>query len=325
MKVSTYNKLNAEYDFRSDEFATPPGHQRRHRQKTLVIKSADYSVKILQNTDPDLENEVSIMSKLNALSQENTTQVFSFGIGYILCPDIPPDIVQLEPISVHQPGIGYVTQSVGHYVYLFSEKIQRDFEALPDQPKINEDFFFEILIGLYYARRQWKFVHWDIHEKNLMFNKSSKPSSRTYRIGDNFYVTIANTSIEPKLIDYGKSAIDTDYMDERWQEPRFKKQWNKSDIYHLALIFSHRENLSDRFRQFLKEEVLIKYADAMYARKLEHDSAANYQNIEYLLATYFGMNQVAKCIMCPSKALFIEAKELRHFCGEVCSSKYHEL
>jgi hypothetical protein len=100
-------------------------------------------------------------------------------------------------------------------------------------------------------------------------------------------VTIEDSNIEPKLIDYGKSVIDKEYTDTRWREPRFKKMWNKSDIYHLSLIFSHRQNLTTKFRDFLDVVVLPSYRASMYATKKEKDSASNYQNIADFLKIYF--------------------------------------
>lgn len=328
IKISTYNRLNADFDFDGGEEqqSTPPEQPpvRRHRGKSIVIKSAEYAVKILQDSDPDLQNELSVSSKLNALSQENLTHVFNFTNGYIFALDLPPNIAQLEPISLHKPGFGYVKQTPQHYIYLFSSKIDHEFASLPDEEKVNENFFFEVLIGLFFARLKFRFCHWDIHEKNLMFNESSKVSSRTYRI-NTFYVTIADTRFEPKLIDYGKSVIDVEYTDKRWQEPRFKKQWNKSDVYHLALIFSRRNNLSDRFRRFLKEEILIKYADAMYASKLQNDSAANHRNIENLLKSYFGASTTLNCMMCGLEANFVDEQEHHYYCTKDCAAQFFSI
>jgi hypothetical protein len=52
----------------------------------------------------------------------------------------------------------------GHYVYLFMTPFESSFSDLPDETQGNEDFFFEILTGLYYARKAFSFCHWDIHE-----------------------------------------------------------------------------------------------------------------------------------------------------------------
>ena len=210
--------------------------------KSSVIASAAYTVKIMQNTDPDLENKLAVSNKLNVLSQENLTRVFSFTNGYVLSLDLPPHIQRLESISLHAPGIGIVEQPAAHYVYVFSEKVDNYFDALPDEPSVNENFFFEVLIALYYARKKWNLCHYDICEKNLMFNEWHKPSSRTYCI-DTFYVTIANSRIEPKVVDYGRS------------EPSSAAG---SDVHHLAQIFGQRNHLTERFRRFLKEEVATK-------------------------------------------------------------------
>ena len=74
--------------------------------------------------------------------------------------------------------------------------------------------------------------------------------------------------------------VALDYTDTKWKDMRFKKMWNKSDIYH---IFSHREHLSERFRRFREQEVLPKYRASA---RLEADSDSNYQNIEALLDAY---------------------------------------
>jgi hypothetical protein len=160
----------------------------------------------------------------------------------------------------------------------------------------------------------------NIHEQNLMFNVSKFKKSRAYKISD-FYVTVQDTVIEPKLIDYGKSVMDETYSDDKWREGRFKKMWNKSDVYHLSLIFSHRRNLSDKFRQFLERDVLPNYLSSMYARKLENDSAANYQNVESLLRLYFGAEQTFVCTVCRQDADYKDVNAF--FCGQACQFRFY--
>lgn len=230
----------------------------------------DYALKVFSSEDTELSNELLVSGALNTLIPE--TSGFVFTHGYILSPDIPPDYKGKKDAR--------------HFVYLFSDKVEFDFDELPDEPKINENFYFEILIALYYARKRFNFVHWDIHSGQLMYNQLSEKTTRAYKI-DDFFVNIADSDIEPKLVDYGKSMVASEYTDERWREPQFKKMWNKSDIYHLSLIFSHRNNLSSKFRDFLQGIVLPMYKSSMYATRLEKDSGANYKNIENLLRIYF--------------------------------------
>ena len=238
-------------------------------------QTQDYAVKVIPSDSPSLANELKVSNALNSLL--NQTKAFVFTNGYILSPDLPPDYVELD---LEKP------ENLGHFVHLFMENIDFNFGDLADEPKVNEDFYFEILIGLYYARKRFNFTHWDIHEGQLMFNELFEKTTRRYRIGD-FYVTIANSDIEPKLIDYGKSMIAPEYDDSQAQNPQYKKMWNKSDIYHLSRIFSQRQNLSPKFRDFLDRVVLPAYRSSMYATRPEKDSANNYQNIEDLLRIYF--------------------------------------
>lgn len=292
----------------------------RESRSTVVLVAADHAVKIYQNHDPEHANELAVSNKLNELAAENLTHVFNFVSGYILSMDLPP-YVQLKPLSVYVPSKrGYMNILAHHYVYVFSQPIQFAFEKLPDEPKLNEDFYFEILIGIYYARKRFKFCHSDIHEGNLMYNWTAKKATRSYRIGD-FFVTIHNTHVEPKLVDYGKSVADPSYEDVLWKEERFKKFWNKSDIYHLSLIISHRVNLTERFRKFLEGEVMPKFRSAMYATRLEKDSAANDKNIEDILLAYFGASEHVNCLVCGRVAEY-QAVGNKYFCGEGCRGEY---
>jgi hypothetical protein len=256
--------------------------------------------------DKHLPNEISVSNQLIALFKH--TQIFQFTYGYILCTELPPNITPFD-------------QDFG-YIYLVSELIDQTFDALPDEPKTNEDFYFEILIGIYFARKLLKFTHWDIHTGNLMFNELEEPTTRVHQISNGFYVVIKNSAIQPKLIDYGKSAIEPTYTDAQWKETRFRKMWNKSDLYHISLIFSHRQNLSDKFRTFLQEHVLSIYRSSMYATKLESDSAANYENIEKLLHLYFDSQKVECVQCCVKQAEYHDGKGV--FCGETCQILYYE-
>ena len=290
--LMSWDELRDTFDYKEDK-------------GTLIM--ADYSVKVFAGDDPQLANEVSVSNKLKTLTDTHQTLVFNYAYGYVLSTELPPHYTRLS--------------NAIHYVYLFSQRINHQFCELPDEAKVNEDFYFEILIGIYYARKQFNFSHWDIHEGNLMFNLRDRPATRAYRIGS-FYVTIENTRIEPKLIDYGKSVIDATYSDDRWKEPQFKKLWNKSDIHHLSWIFSERKQLSDRFRDFLTNDVLPKYASSRYATKLEEDSAANHANIEQLLQSYFGANQTVQCMVCTGVARYKDTTGV--FCGEACQLKWYE-
>jgi hypothetical protein len=250
-----------------------------------VLSSEDYAIKVLHSSSPDFTNELRVMNKLNTLCSE--TSIFGHAYGYILSPDPPRRF---------QNNDDEWTQTRGHYAYLLMEPFEFNFFDLPDEPKANEDFFFEILIGLYYARKAYSFCHWDIHQRQLMFNTYEVEQTRSYRIGadsDAFYVTISSC-IDPKLVDFGKSAInETGITTEElkhcalWKDPRHFKLWNKSDIYHLALIFAQRDNLSLKFRTFLDDCVLPTYATSMYAKTFQSDCSTNYANIEELLRVFF--------------------------------------
>ena len=155
-----------------------------------VFATLDFAVKVIPSSDRTLSNELAVSKKLNLLSEENATQVFSYSYGYILSMDFPSQL-----------GEDAESQEDRHYVYLFMQPIEFNFADLPDEPKVNEDFYFEVLIALYYARKRFKFTHWDIHAKQLMFNKSKEGATRSYSIGGKFFVTIEETKIQPKLID----------------------------------------------------------------------------------------------------------------------------
>ena len=142
-----------------------------------VFATLDFAVKVIPSTDRTLSNELAVSKKLNLLSEENTTQVFSYSYGYVLSMDFPSQLRNRQK-----------SQEDGHYIYLFMEPIEFEFADLPDEPKINEDFYFEVLIALYYARKRFKFTHWDIHAKQLMFNKSEESVTRSYNIGGKFFV-----------------------------------------------------------------------------------------------------------------------------------------
>lgn len=312
IKLMTWNEIQETF-FDKDEST---------QDDSSVLLSEDHAVKIIQNHDPQLSNELSVSAKLNELSRENLTNVFNFTSGYILSTELPPHI-QMKPLSFYvSEQRNYVDIPAHHYVYVFSQKILHAFETLPDEPKINEDFYFEILIGLYYARQKFKFSHWDIHTGNLMYNWKEKKASRTYKIGGQFFVTIRDTHIEPKLVDYGKSVADLAYTDDQWKEQKWRKFWNKSDIYHLSLIISHRVNLSERFRQFLERNILPKFRSSMYATKLEKDSAANHKNIEDILLAFFGENETVHCMVCDQQAEYQAKVGNLYFCGEGCLRKY---
>jgi hypothetical protein len=271
-----------------------------------VLLTEDYAVKVLHSTDPQLQNELRVMTKLNKIV--GPTLIFGHAYGTILSPDAPWGDFHNNDVNdnddVESTATDYaddnqdetsskqLTQTSnqqtfgGHYVYLFMTPFESDFSDLPDEPQANEDFFFEILIGLYYARKAFSFCHWDIHDGQLMFNTLAEEQLRCYKIGEDdkgnvFYVSI-RSRIEPKLVDFGKSVIA-----ETAGENSDPKLWNKSDIYHLALLFSHHENLSEAFRQFLEETVLPAYKSSMYATRPQKDCSTNYANIEELLRTWY--------------------------------------
>ncbi len=98
--------------------------------------------KVIPSTCPQLSNEIHVFDTLNTLS--NLTLIFGHAYGYVLSLDPPPE----------QDNSSQDDKEGGHYVYLFMQPFEHNFSDLPDEPKANEDFYFEILIGLYYDERR---------------------------------------------------------------------------------------------------------------------------------------------------------------------------
>ena len=212
---------------------------------------------------------------------------------------------------------GYVLSVVDSNVKFFlgTSLVGSSFEDLPDEPEINEDFFFEILAALYVARKEIGFTHNDIHGDNIMFDRLEGDTERVYSIGDTRKMCFRN-SIQPRLIDYGKSAVLGRQPPNPKARPQETELFKKSDIGNLTALFLHRK-ASDSFKGFL-EKTFNTYQRARISSTFENDSAFNYTNIEDLLVEFFG-EELEKCNRCPKRAKYHEQKlGGRAFCSLEC-------
>jgi hypothetical protein len=77
--------------------------------KTRFAAETDYAIKIIAKSDKHLLNEISVCNQVIALFKH--TQIFQFTYGYILCTDLPPNVLPFD-------------QDFG-YIYLVSELTDR--------------------------------------------------------------------------------------------------------------------------------------------------------------------------------------------------------
>lgn len=263
-----------------------------------VFRSAQSNV-ILKIVDAEkADNEIRVSNFLNNLATKTT--VFSHTYGHILSNSLPPTV---KPFALT-------------YCYIVMDNIDYAFKDLEDEPDKNEFFFWSILIGLYHARKEAPFNHHDIHTGNLMFNRLVTSESKTYIIENDFPVQFNNVTIEPKLVDYGKSVLVHDKKKD-WRN--YKRIWDSSDVYHLSRIFTER-TINSAFRKFLKEE--IEQVLTPYPREVGKDSGANYQMIVDLLRLYFA-NQPVQCSMCSVQpAKYKDPKAV--YCSKECQIKFYQ-
>lgn len=255
------------------EILTAFGFERKRAKNVYETRDGKYAVKIIPMSKKELSNEMSVSLQLNDILKQDSPQIFGYSYGYITSQELPP-------------GINVASDNKG-YVYLFSKPIRYTFDKdLPNDPKINEEFYFEILIGLYYIRKTIPFTHYDVHSGQLMFNYLDKHTLRKYKINNALVVSI-RSNFEPKLIDYDRAMIGPKYTDDNLILA--KKMWDKSDILHLSRIFIYR-NITKKFENFLQQNVIHTYGE-LYPTKPGYDSGAKFENIEALLQTYFGKSK----------------------------------
>ena len=282
--VRTWSQIQSKYDVADRSVAT------RGDPHQLVLLSPQYAIKVFQNTAEDVYSELLVGDALNELMENTGHALFSKTAGYIISKELPPGMT-LRPFSGSDEFGELFDLEPDCYIYVFIERVAMPFKSLPDEPRVNENAFFELLLGIYYARRELCFVHYDIHEGNIMFDVSENATDHVYKLGGGKCLTI-RSAITPKLIDFGKSVLDPEYAGQGTLE--YKRFWNKSDVDHLASLFQERSNNGVAFGGFL-EEVRRMYGDSRYATRLGSDHAANHKGVLNLILSYFG-DRIKDCV-----------------------------
>lgn len=311
LRPLSWNEINRIYPF---EYQLSSEEDTEH---TYVYKSGDYAVKVFQNTDPLIDKELRVGSKLNHMV--GTTEIFVRTYGYLLSTEHPP----MGTIKPYKDANDVVIPHT-HYIYVFLSSVESPLDNVDDDQV--ENMYFQFLIGLYHARRKLKFCHHDVHKGNLMFDPINK-TSFVYQISPGFTVMLTNVEIQAKLIDYGKSVADERYTDDQWQIPKYRPFWNKSDIYDLSVTFLHEfeDVITPRFEQFLRHTMNRFRAShrLISTDKIQNDSSANYQNIETLLREYFPPVTALRCDICGAVNAEFTDVNGGLYCGLTCQIKHY--
>jgi hypothetical protein len=283
--------------------------------RVAVLGTDDYAVKIIANTDPGVAHELDVAAFIQRVAQIDHLQMFGTLHGTILCQTLPfaTKLVKDRPDQADP----------SYYIYMFMTRVEHTFEELPNDPKINEDFYFQILIGLYHARRRGNFVHHDMHTGNLVYD-TTEPTKLAFKIEDDFFFEIKNCTVSPKLIDFGKAVYDPTYQGRGSQayNMEHKRFWDQSDIQHLSQIFINRSG-TPQFKALLRYANDL-YQQARYAVRFENDSGANYAGIKELLQRYTANIQpTIECYMCGAAEASYAVGSTAFFCSEECHDNYY--
>lgn len=243
----------------------------RKEYGSAVLIASNYAIKVMRIDDPDVEGEIQVGYTLTSLLKDKTP-IFNATYGYILStPELPPNVIPMKP----------TLSPTHHLVYVFLEQSDFSFDKLSDNPKTNQDFYFEVLIGLYFARQALKFSHRDIQTDNLMFQQLPAPTTRKYNLDRGLVIEITS-DIVPKVIDFGQAVMDVDYQD-GVDDEEYKQFWDLSDVRELSLVFRNRKG-TNKFKQLVNDtfnKIELK------PRRRGVDSAANTQIIVDLLKAFY--------------------------------------
>ncbi len=104
----------------------------------------------------------------------------------------------------HTYGVAYDRNSSIRPVYMVMEKL------IPLEPFVHEYsityIIFQLVYGIFTAQKAMRYVHFDLHDGNIMARKS-KNISKNYKIGDLYVHT--KYDFEPVIIDYGANRVET--------------------------------------------------------------------------------------------------------------------
>lgn len=295
-------------------------YEEANHHKYLAVKLLPYE----QDADVEMAYaELRIACELNAMTTSHTSSAFQYTFGWIVCDSIP------ERWAKFIPRDSPLHRTRG-FLYIFMERM--DWPILTPELRFTRQellvFTFFLLHGLWVARTRLGFAHRDIHEGNVMFQRTGEQEPKpgiTVKVGlddgSQQQVTLPFAQeVIPKYIDFGHdgklspigrdalaiihlmeqraAAIDQldEYDEENGQGPLFDSPLPDADTFDVLDFLRKRSEFS-----FLRLSAVPRTADKR--KKLN-----------------------STCVFCPLPATIqYQGKESSGFCSPFCAKRIHRL
>lgn len=194
---------------------------------SVAVKILQYESKSMTTNNlsmKEAKRELEIGCILNSLN----SFVFINTYGWLISSKIP------------EPWIPYINQEVYQnpksYLFLFME--QSNYEFKSDSLHFDREGYLRILFlllhGLYVAIRELGFKHTDIHNGNIMIDKTSEKNVTVDIDFQSFQIDLPNHYV-PKFIDFGLSTL----------ENRKNREGVDSDMFYLFQTVINRARKYD--------------------------------------------------------------------------------
>jgi hypothetical protein len=156
-------------------------------------------------------------------------------------------------------------------------------------------FVMQIILSLFIAQREIKFIHYDLHLNNILIRTTKTPQNISFQINEQTFSI--STSQIPTIIDFGSSFMVRDNIPFGNVLERINKGYDIYKFLHEILFFSldhAKEEYLDNYEEYLKNYgwIIDYYASLGETKYIEnkYDRSKLYKSLgNGYLNTNFGM------------------------------------
>lgn len=265
---------------------------------SVAVKILQYGSKSMTTNElsmKDAKKELEIGCLLNNLNSSAFVNTY----GWLISTKIP------------DPWIPYINQEVYNnpksYLFLFMEQSSYEFKSksLHFDRQGYLTILFLLLHGLYITMRELGFKHVDIHNGNIMIDKTSEKSISVEIRSQLYQIELPNHYL-PKFIDFGLSTLNSD---------RKTRSGVDSDVFYLFQTIIRRAEKRDPTVDLEDLKVFEDFDDNEIEDLL-------LDPIFYSIRTRTTKRVDQKCSMCGAEAKFKwNVNDRFVFCNLLCANK----
>jgi hypothetical protein len=159
------------------------------------------------NMQSDLIHELAVGLVLNQMREQCVNFTFTYG-GFFCDILQAQENIMCTSVRPSQMSTLVITEAIND-AYTFVDLMKAPnglLSSAKDAKKQISNMLIQLAHALYLAETKYKFVHYDLHNENVMYRVLSKPTTITVQ-SDLYHIELTDVRFVPMIIDYGMSVM----------------------------------------------------------------------------------------------------------------------